>query len=66
MLKTQLDETYFCTRPSLASFLMEQGFESEQVINPFNQAYKKAWLFQKSNALMNAVAKYFGGGANNE
>ena len=66
MKKRRPDETYLCTRPSLASYLFEQGFTAEQVVNPFNKQYKTAWLFQKSNALNDAIAQYFNGGAKNE
>ena len=51
-------ETYFCTRPRLASLLMEKGYVGTRVVNPYHQE-RQAWTFPADNALMQIVSNYF-------
>ena len=51
-------ETYFCTRPRLASLLMENGFEGTRVPNPYDKD-RPAWTFPATPESMHIVSNYF-------
>ena len=52
-------ESYFTTRPKLASYLLRQGFKGEITLNPYD-VKRPAWLFPKSDQLLKSVNEYFG------
>ena len=58
-------ETFFCSRPSMASCLMAKGFTAEIVPNPFAPE-RKAWVFNRSAELDSAIAEYYSAGEDGE
>ena len=51
-------KTYFTTRPKLASYLLLKGFNGEITLNPYDTK-RPAWLFVKTDELMQSVNAYF-------
>ena len=49
---------YFCTRPSLASILLDAGFQGRQTANPYHPE-RPAWSFDLSTSLAFTVAEYY-------
>lgn len=49
---------YICTRPLLASKLLEDGFTGTRVVNPYHQD-RPAWTFDFSVSLAVTVAEYY-------
>lgn len=50
-------ETYFCTRPRLASLLISKGFDGQLVTNPYDRK-RPAWSFAKNNELVRVVSDF--------
>lgn len=53
-------DTFFTTRPSLASHLIENGFVGKRCVNPYN-VERPAWVFEKTEKLCLAVQNYYNG-----
>lgn len=49
---------YLCTRPSLASILMENGYTCKRVPNPFSPK-RMAWQFKNGDDLQEIVSDYY-------
>lgn len=49
---------FFTTRPRLASYLLQAGFEGEVTLNPYDTK-RPAWLFDKTDELLKCVENYF-------
>ena len=49
---------YFCTRPTLASTLLDAGFKGRQTANPYHPE-RPAWSFELSTSLASTVAEYY-------
>lgn len=52
------NDTYLCTRPQLASALMDRGYRARRGTNPFHPEMQ-AWLFELTPELAEIVAEYF-------
>lgn len=53
-----MTKTELITRPRLASFLMQRGFEGVRTINPFNPK-RVAWEFESTPSMLSARQEYF-------
>ena len=53
-------DTFYTTRPSLASHLIENGFVGKRCVNPYN-VERPAWVFEKTEKLCLAVQNYYNG-----
>lgn len=51
-------EDYYCTRPRLASLLMEKGYTAELKPNPWD-GKKRAWVFPLTADLAETVLNYY-------
>jgi len=53
-------QDYYCTRPRLASLLMEKGYAAELKMNPWD-GKKRAWVFPLTPDLAETVLDYYQG-----
>ena len=51
-------KTFLCTRPQLATLLIEAGFQYEQKPNPFDRNMT-AWVFPISEDLARIVSDFY-------
>jgi hypothetical protein len=51
-------KTFLCTRPQLATILIESGFQYEQKPNPFNNQMT-AWIFPINPELVGIVKDFY-------
>lgn len=51
-------KNFFCTRPTLASQLLADGFKGETAVNPYHPE-RPAWNFPLSVSLCFSVAEYY-------
>lgn len=49
---------FFCTRPTLASYLLEKGFTARRTVNPYDTK-RPAWVFAESPELLKIVDGYY-------
>lgn len=59
-------DSFFTTRPTMASYLIEKGFVGKRCVNPYDTK-RPAWVFEKTEKLCLAVQNYYNGkeGCNN-
>ena len=60
ILKDKQQQVYICTRPTLASALIAEGFTFKKVPNPW-QEHLNAWSFDMTRDLAVFVAHFYGG-----
>lgn len=53
-----MPQDYYCTRPRLASLLMEKGYAADLKLNPWNKT-KRAWVFPLTPDLAETVLNYY-------
>lgn len=53
-------DIFFTTRPTLASYLFENGFSGKRCVNPYDTE-RPAWTFEKTDELKKAVQVYQNG-----
>ena len=58
MTRHSKSETFLCTRPQLATLLIESGFQFEQKPNPFNRQMT-AWIFPITSDLVQIVTGFY-------
>lgn len=50
-------ESYFCTRPAMAAWLMARGFQCERQPSPFRDGFF-VWIFPYDDGLYDAVTTF--------
>lgn len=56
--KGETVESYFCTRPRLASMLMSKGYKATPVTNPYDPE-RAAWTFPADDGLLQIVSDFY-------